>query len=281
MTDNSSPSTSWPAPAKLNLFLHITGRREDGYHLLQTAFQFIDFCDELRFKVREDGVVNRVSGSVDVPPESDLVVRAARLLQEKAEVSQGVDIELNKHIPMGAGLGGGSSDAATTLVALNQLWELGWSRERLAELGLTLGADIPVFIYGQAAWAEGVGEQFEPISPPEPWYVVIIPPCHVSTPEIFNASDLTRDCPPLTIRDFLAGQGINVCESVVCKRYPQVADALEWLSQYAPARMSGTGSSVFAAFPNEEQARDIAQKVPDDWQGIVATGLNKSPLLST
>ncbi len=277
MTSNTSIK-SWQAPAKLNLFLHITEQREDGYHLLQTVFQFIDFCDELRFQVREDGVINRITGPADVAPESDLVVRAAQLLQEKAGISQGVDIELDKRIPMGAGLGGGSSDAATTLVALNQLWGLGWSQEKLAELGLTLGADIPIFIYGQAAWAEGVGEQFEPISPPELWYVVIIPPCQVPTPEIFKAADLTRDCPPLTIRDFLAGQGINVCESVVCERYPQVADALTWLSQYAPARMSGTGSSVFAAFPDEQSAQDILREIPSGWQGVVAKGKNSSPL---
>lgn len=277
MTSNT-PIKSWQAPAKLNLFLHITGQREDGYHLLQTVFQFIDFCDELRFRVREDGAINRITGSADVPPASDLVVRAAQLLQEKAGIRQGVDIELDKHIPMGAGLGGGSSDAATTLVALNQLWGLGWSREKLAELGLILGADIPIFIYGQAAWAEGVGEQFEPISPSEPWYVVIIPPCHVPTSEIFKAADLTRDCPPLTIRDFLAGQGINVCEPVVCERYPQVADALKWLSQYAPARMSGTGSSVFAAFPDEQKAQGILRQIPSGWQGVVAKGKNSSPL---
>jgi len=269
---------SWLAPAKLNLFLHITGQREDGYHLLQTVFQFIDFCDNLRFQVRDDGVINRVSGPIDVAPESDLVVRAARLLQEKAEISLGVDIELDKQIPMGAGLGGGSSDAATVLVALNQLWGLNWPREKLAELGLVLGADVPVFIYGQAAWAEGVGEQFEPISLPEPWYVVIIPPCHVPTPDIFKVADLTRDCPPLTIRDFLAGQGRNVCEPVVCERYPQVADALKWLGQFAPARMSGTGSSVFAAFPDEQQAHDVLRQIPADWHGEIVKGKNRSPL---
>lgn len=281
MTDASvnSSATMWPAPAKLNLFLHITGQREDGFHLLQTVFQFLDVGDRLYFRLRDDGVIG---GGVDMPglsPEQDLTLRAARLLQQSAGVTQGVDIEVDKQLPSGGGLGGGSSDAATVLVALNRLWGLNWPNERLAQLGARLGADVPVFIHGRAAWAEGAGEQLTPVELPEPWYVVIFPRIHVSTAEIFSAPDLTRDCAPITIRAFLAGRGINVCESVACRHYPEVASALQWLSQSASARMTGTGSCVFAAFPDEQTARGVADRVPPQWQGFVARGLNRSPLL--
>ncbi len=275
---------SWPAPAKLNLFLHITGRRADGYHELQTVFQFLDYGDELRFTVRDDGVIRALHHLPGVTSDQDLTVRAARLLQESTGNSLGADIELTKRLPIGGGLGGGSSDAATTLVALNHLWKLKLSVDELAKLGLKLGADVPVFVHGQAAWAEGVGERLTPVDLPEPWYVVIAPPCRVSTGEIFAAADLTRDAKPITIRDFLAGQGGNDCEALVSRRYPEVAQALQWLAGHAPARMTGTGGCVFAAFPDEPAARRAAQQFteqrPDSGQALIAQGLNLSPLHS-
>lgn len=283
-------TTSWPAPAKLNLFLHITGRRADGYHTLQTVFQFLDYGDELRFTVRDDGAIRALHHLPDVTTGQDLTVRAARLLQESTGSSLGADIELTKRLPIGGGLGGGSSDAATTLVALNHLWKLGLSEDELAALGLKLGADVPVFIHGQASWAEGVGERLTPVDIPEPWYLVIAPPCRVSTGEIFAAPDLTRDAKPITIRDFLAGKGGNDCAAPVSRRYPEVAQALQWLAGHAcpeqgrraPARMTGTGGCVFAAFPGEPAARRVAQQFteqrPDGGQALVAQGLNLSPL---
>lgn len=288
----------WPAPAKLNLFLHITGRRADGYHELQTVFQFLDYGDELRFAVRDDGVIRALHKLPGVTSDQDLTVRAGRLLQESTGSSLGADIELTKRLPVGGGMGGGSSDAATTLVALNQLWKLGLSVDELAALGLKLGADVPVFIHGRAAWAEGVGERLTPVDLPEPWYLVIAPPCRVSTGEIFAAPDLTRDTKPITIRDFLAGQGGNDCEAPVCRRYPEVAEALQWLGDHtcpfdtlragseqgrrAAVRMTGTGGCVFAAFPDEPAARRVAQQFteqrPSGGQALVAQGLNLSPL---
>jgi len=272
-------SQGWPAPAKVNLFLHITGRREDGYHLLQTVFQFVDYCDELGFELREDGVVRRVTELAGVAEGDDLSVRAARSLQQFSGTTLGADIHINKCLPMGGGLGGGSSDAATTLVALNFLWDLGLSLDQLAGLGLELGADVPVFIRAQAAWAEGVGETLIPLDLPEPWFVVIVPPCHVSTAEIFAAPELTRDAQSIKIPAFLAGQGLNVCEAVVRERYPDVDKALNWLAQYSQARMSGTGACVFAPFANEADARRVLQQLPREWRGFVARGLNRSPLL--
>lgn len=276
-TDNVQ--AAWPAPAKLNLFLHITGRRDDGYHLLQSVFQFLDYGDELFFNLREDGDIQRLSALPGVPAEQDLVVKAARLLQAESGSSMGADIRVEKRLPMGGGLGGGSSDAATTLVALNQLWALGLSVECLAELGLALGADVPVFVHGQAAWAEGVGETLSPVTLEEPWFVVIVPPVSVSTAEVFSDSQLTRDCPPITIRDLLSGRGINVCEPVVRGHYPEVAEALDWLGQFAPARMTGTGACVFAPFNTEGQARGIVSSLPAGWNGFFAKGRNRSPLL--
>lgn len=269
---------TWPAPAKLNLFLHIVGRRPDGYHLLQTVFQFLDFGDELRIGIRRDGVVTRLDELSGVPAERDLVLRAALALKNESGCTLGADIELIKRLPMGAGLGGGSSDAATTLVALNELWDVGLSNEELRRIGLALGADVPVFVAGHAAWAEGVGENLRPIELPEPWYLVLVPPCHVSTAEIFNAPDLTRHCEPITIRAFLSGETRNVCEPVVRHRYPDVAAALDWLAAHAPARMSGTGAAVFAAFADEAQARAVAARAPAAWQAFVARGRNRSPL---
>ena len=279
MPETVYQSTHWPAPAKLNLFLHITGRRADGYHLLQTVFQFVDFSDELHFTPRADGQIHRLSEVAGVPAEQDLVVRAARLLQQHTATSQGVDIELNKRLPMGGGLGGGSSDAATTLVALNRIWACGLDIEQLAGLGLQLGADVPVFIHGQAAWAEGVGEKLIPVELPEPWFVVLCPPVNVSTAKVFSDPQLIRDCPAITIRDFLAGVGGNVCEPLVRKGWPEVGAALRDLSHFAPARMTGTGACVFAAFEQEETARAAWQQLSGQWPGFVARGKNTSPLL--
>ncbi len=270
----------WPAPAKLNLFLHITGRRPDGFHLLQTVFQFLDYGDDLYFSLRDDGVVQRRSELPGVAPEQDLVVRAARLLQRESGCGLGVEIAVVKRLPMGGGLGGGSSDAATTLVALNALWGLGFDGERLAQLGLALGADVPVFVRGRAAWAEGVGERLQPVELPEPWYLVLVPAVSVATAAVFGAQELTRDCPPITIRDFLAGMGSNVCEPVVRRRFPAVAAALDWLAQFAPARMTGTGSCVFAAFESEAAARQAYAALPAGMSGFVARGTNRSPLLA-
>lgn len=275
-----SAGAHWPAPAKLNLFLHITGRRDDGYHLLQTVFQFLDYGDRLHFTVRDDGAVQRTSDLAGVAPESDLVVRAARRLQQSTGCALGVEIRVEKILPMGGGLGGGSSDAATTLVALNRLWGLELPQERLAALALELGADVPIFVHGHAAWAEGVGERVTPIDPPTPWYVVLVPNVHVATAELFRASELTRNCPPITISDFLSGAGSNVFEPVVRARHPEVAAALDWLDTYAPARLTGTGGCVFAPFGNEPAAADAFAQRPAGWHGFVAHGTNRSPLLT-
>ena len=274
---------NWPAPAKINLFLHIIGRREDGYHLLQTAFQFLDYADQLRFSVRKGSKIRRITDVAGVPEEQDLCVKAAILLQQTAGIRLGIDIEIEKQIPMGGGLGGGSSNAATTLCALNFLWGVGYSADKLAEMGLTLGADVPVFVRGLAAWAEGVGEQLQPFEPVEPWYLLIAPPVHVSTAEIFNDPNLTRLCSPITIRDLAAGEASNVCESVVCERFPEVAEALNWLSQRTDARMTGTGACVFGRFDTETTAQqallEFQQQMPSNWRAFVAKGLNRSPLL--
>jgi 4-diphosphocytidyl-2-C-methyl-D-erythritol kinase len=269
----------WPAPAKLNLFLHVLGRRADGYHRLQTVFQFLDFGDELSFERRQDQQLLRVEGPADVPAEQDLVVRAAQALRAATGCTEGVAIRVRKRIPMGAGLGGGSSDAATTLVALNQLWGTDLSMEALAHLGLKLGADVPVFVRGVAAWAEGVGEELTPVTLPEPWYAVIAPDVHVPTAEIFSAPELVRDHHPIRFEDYLHGAGQNDCAPVTCTRYPAVAAALGWLSRAAPARMSGTGGAVFAAFAEERAARAALAGLPSAWRGFVARGLNQSPLI--
>ena len=271
----------WPAPAKLNLLLHVTGRRADGYHELQTVFQFLDHADRLYFSVRDDGEIRRHGGPASVAPSADLCVRAAGLLQAHAGVVQGIDIYNKKVLPAGGGLGGGSSDAATTLWALNHLWGLELDSGELAGLGLQLGADVPVFLHGRAAWAEGVGEILTPINLPEPWFLVLNPNVSVSTAAVFSDAELTRDTPRMTIRAFLSGDGRNDCETVVRRRYPEVAAALDWLSSYSPARMTGTGACVFAAFDAETEAREIAARVPSGWTAFVARGLNRSPLHAT
>ena len=272
-------SCGWPAPAKINRFLHITGRREDGYHLLQTVFQFLDYGDELSFTLLSSPEISRKELLPGVEPEQDLVVRAARLLQSHACVEQGSVISLEKRLPMGGGLGGGSSDAATTLVALNKLWGAGLSVDELAQLGLSLGADVPVFVRGFSAWAEGVGEHLQAIDLDTPWFLVVTPPCHVSTQAVFCAEDLTRDCSPIKIRSFLPEGVENVCEPVVFQRYPEVKEVADWLNEFSQARMSGTGASVFAPFESENEASRVLGLLPDRWRGFVARGLNTSPLL--
>lgn len=267
------------APAKLNLFLHVLGRRKDGYHELQTVFQFLDLCDELTFARRDDGVIVRNGGLAGLAAEEDLVVRAARALQQASGVAYGAEISVNKRIPAGGGLGGGSSDAATTLVALVRLWDLEWDRQRLAELGLALGADVPVFVHGEAAWAEGVGERLTPVALDEPWYLVVDPGVAVSTAAVFQAPELTRDSPRLTIRDFVSGGGRNDFEPVVRARYPEVAAALDWLEGHGQARLTGTGGCVFAAFATQAAAAAAHAQLPRQWNGFVARGLNRSPII--
>ena len=270
----------WPAPGKLNLCLHVVGRRPDGYHQLQTAFQFIDLHDELRFWRRPSGVVERLSQLPGVPAEDDLCVRAARRLAAGREVVPGVAIEVVKRLPMQGGVGGGSSDAATVLVALNELWGLRRPAAELAGLGLELGADVPVFVHGSAAWGEGVGDQLTPLELPEPVFVLVRPDATVGTAEIFKAPELTRDSPTITIADFLLTGGRNDCEPVVRRRFPAVAEALDWLAQFAPARLTGTGSCVFAAMPDEARAREALDRLPRRWTGYVVRGLNRSPLVA-
>ena len=275
----SSFSGPWPAPAKLNLMLRVVSRRPDGYHELQTVFQFIDRCDFLYFRLRHDGQVHRLGGPAAVAPEQDLVVRAAALLQRHSGCGLGADIRTDKRLPIGGGLGGGSSDAATTLVALNRLWRLGLGEDALAELGLTLGADVPVFVRGHAAWGEGVGERLTPLALASHWYLVLTPDCHVSTAEVFAAEELKRDSTPIAVADFLAGSVLNDCLSVVCRRYAPVAEALDWLGGYAAARLTGTGACIFAAFEEEAEALRVLQRAPAHLRAFVARGLNRSPLL--
>jgi 4-diphosphocytidyl-2-C-methyl-D-erythritol kinase len=286
-----------PAPAKLNLFLHITGRRGDGYHLLQTVFQLLDYSDEIKLSLREDNQINRIddftgaSTLKNIPLETDLCIRAAKLLQANTNFQGGVDISLNKKLPIGGGLGGGSSDAATVLQGLNHLWDCKLSNQELATLGLQLGADVPVFVHGQSAWAEGVGELLTPIELEQKWFLVIQPNVSVSTAEIFADQGLTRDCEALTITRFLKGSGSeklnNVFEPIVTKKYPQIAAAIEWLSSYSPARLTGTGSCIFASFLSEKAARQVLEDLdnsrhnsPQGWLGFVAKGLNQSPVIT-
>jgi 4-diphosphocytidyl-2-C-methyl-D-erythritol kinase len=268
----------WPAPAKLNLFLHVTGRRSDGYHELQTVFQFLDYADTLYFTPRGDGVCRRVEGADEIPADRDLAVRAARLLSEISGAGLGADIRVIKRIPIGGGLGGGSSDAATTLVALNRIWNLGLPYDEIAELGLRLGADVPVFVRAHAAWAEGVGERLWPIELPEPWFLVVTPPVSVSTAEVFAAPALRRDTPLVDLQRFRSGEVGNDCEPVTRALHPEVGAVLDWLAHHGVARMSGTGASCFVAFDTLRQAESVRHEVPAEWQAFVARGLNRSPL---
>lgn len=269
----------WPAPAKLNLFLHVTGRRANGYHELQTLFQFVDAGDTLYITPRGDQELKLSGAPAELAGDDNLILRAARLLRQASGVPLGADIRLIKQIPQGAGLGGGSSDAATTLVALNRIWNLGFPLHELAELGQQLGADVPVFVRGRTAWAEGIGERLTPVTIDEPWYLIVTPPVAVSTAEIFAAPELCRNHPRVQLSDFLAGHTGNDCTPVTLARYPLVAEALAWLQQHGEARMSGTGASVFAAFANEASAHRIARQVPRAWRSLVARGCNRSPLL--
>ncbi|WP_027148076.1 4-(cytidine 5'-diphospho)-2-C-methyl-D-erythritol kinase [Methylobacter tundripaludum] len=284
MTQNqinqSAWAEKWPAPAKLNLMLRITGQRSDGYHLLQTVFQFIELCDWITFHPVDDGRVSLQKPIPGVPEADDLIIRAAKLLKAETGCEQGVRIEVEKNLPMGGGLGGGSSDAATTLVVLNALWGLQLSMEKLMELGLTLGADVPVFVYGYSSWAEGVGEKLERIDIPEQWFVVIKPNCHVDTKEVFLSKDLTRNSKSIRIADFIAGQHQNDCLGVVRERYQSVKDALVDLSEFSEARLTGTGACVFAQFASEEAAVSAYRSLQKKWQVYLVKGVNESPLFS-
>ncbi|MFK3969820.1 4-(cytidine 5'-diphospho)-2-C-methyl-D-erythritol kinase [Pseudomonas sp. NPDC087358] len=274
----SAPRLTLPAPAKLNLMLHILGRRADGYHELQTLFQFLDYGDELSFAIREDGEVRLQTEIANVPHDSNLIVRAARALKEQSGCPLGVDIWLKKVLPMGGGIGGGSSDAATTLLGLNHLWKLDWDEDRLAALGLKLGADVPVFVRGHAAFAEGVGEILTPVTPEEPWYVVLVPQVSVSTAEIFSDPLLTRDTPPIKVRPVPKGNSRNDCLPVLARRYPDVRNALNMLAKLTEAKLTGTGSCVFGAFPNKAEADKVSALLTETLTGFVAKGSNISML---
>lgn len=268
----------YPAPGKLNLMLRVTGRRADGYHLLQTVIRFIDYGDTLTFRVREDGAVNRVNEVAGVPAAEDLAVRAARRLQQACGTRLGADITLRKRLPLGGGLGGGSSDAATTLLALNRLWRAGLSRKRLLALALELGADVPVFVGGDNAVAEGIGERLTPLVLPPAWYLVLTPPVQVPTARIFSHHQLKRGSKPIKITAFSGEQAGNDLEPVVCGEYPEVARHLTWLRQAAPAWVTGTGACVFAAFPTEGAAREVWERAPEGMRGFIAQGLAQHPL---
>lgn len=272
---------AWPAPAKLNLFLHVNGRRDDGYHELQTLFVFLDHCDWLRFQINNSAQIDLKPALADVPLEQNLIYRAAKLLQQHTSSPFGVTIELDKRLPMGGGIGGGSSDAATTLVALNYLWNINLPVDALAELGRQLGADVPVFVRGHSAFAEGVGERLQPVEVKEKWYLVVVPDCHVSTADIFRHKDLKRDTPKQSWNELAQGNWHNDCEPLVKKNYPEVEKALRWLIEYAPSRMTGTGACVFAEFEHEHEARELLARMPTWLQGFVARGKNLSPLYVT
>lgn len=266
------------SPAKLNLFLHITGRRADGYHTLQTAFQLLDWGDDMVFERRDSGDVELATPLPDIAPEDNLILRAAQLLINRSSADHyGASIAINKRIPQGGGLGGGSSNAATTLLALNQLWGLGHSTQALAELGLSLGADVPVFVHGYSAWAEGIGEQLQPLELPQRWFVILMPDCHVSTAKIFSSPQLTRDRSPITMSAFFAGAVCNDLQSVVVAHYPAVRNALDLLGQFAPAMMTGSGACVFATVDDEASAQVIASKTRAHFPTVIARGVNHRP----
>ncbi|MBX9900866.1 MAG: 4-(cytidine 5'-diphospho)-2-C-methyl-D-erythritol kinase [Burkholderiaceae bacterium] len=271
------------APAKLNLFLHVIGRRDDGYHLLQTAFQLLDYGDTIHINTRSDGALRRIASDFGVPEEQDLIIRAAQLLKANTGTHFGADLQLEKRLPMGGGLGGGSSDAASTLIGLNHLWQCGLNRRELMELGLQLGADVPFFIFGQNAFAEGVGEQLQALSTNKQWYVVIEPGVQVPTPLIFSAKELTRDTKPVRITDFsnrLKNNWKNDLQAVASTLFPAVKDALEWLAQYGNAMMTGSGACVFCAFDSEAVAQQVSQQVPQKWQAWIAKSLHEHPMRS-
>lgn len=274
----TATTLSLPAPAKLNLFLHITGRRDDGYHLLQTLFQFLDYSDTLHFTPRDDGQIQLLTDLPGVAAEDNLIVRAARSLQQASGTGMGADIRLDKRLPLGGGIGGGSSDAATTLVGLDRLWQTGFSEDQLADLGLKLGADVPVFVRGRAAWAEGIGEQLTPVEIEEPWYLVVVPSSQVSTAEIFSDQRLTRSTAPITLAAFREHGGRNDCLPVVAARYTEIRNTLILLNKFCEAKMTGTGSCLFGAFPNEREADKVRARLPATLKAFVAKGCNVSPL---
>ncbi len=267
----------WHAPAKINLFLHITGQRPDGYHELQTLFQLLDHGDQLAFEATADSSIQRVTDIPDIPASDDLVVRAAKQLQQHLGVQQGARIYLDKQLPMGGGLGGGSSDAATTLIALNRIWGGNLNTTELVKIGVQLGADVPVFIRGRTAWAEGVGDKLEPVALPRRCYLVVNPGVHVSTAELFSAPELTRDCRTITIRAFLDGTTLNVFEPLVKQRYLKVSAALNWLDQFSKAKLTGTGGCIFAEFSNQAEARNALRCLPPEYTGFVSWGIDRSP----
>lgn len=268
----------FPAPAKLNLFLHVTGRRADGYHTLQTMFRFVDICDEVGFRLREDDGIHRLAPIAGIDEDQDLTLRAARLLQLTSGCRLGVDIDIDKRLPMGGGLGGGSSDAATTLMVLNKMWSLGLSRNRLQQIALQLGADVPVFVFGRSAFGEGVGERLHAIELDPAWYLILVPQVTVSTAEIFAARELTRNTKAIRIAAFSVGQGHNDLQPVACKRFPEIARHLNWLGKFGKAAMTGSGACVFSAFDSELEARSVFDRLPADMKGFVARGLNRHPL---
>lgn len=280
LTPRPDADGAWLAPAKLNLMLRVLGRRADGYHQLQTVFQFVDRCDRLFFDRCGDDRIARLDGPADIPPEQDLVVRAARALAEATGCRSGISIRVDKRLPMGGGLGGGSSDAATTLHALNQIWGIGLPVDRLAEIGLRLGADVPVFVRGTAAWGEGVGETLVPVELPMPWYLVLVPRCHVATAAVFGDPGLTRDSPPITLADFLRGNAANDCLDIVLEKYSKVEQAFRWLAERAEAKLTGTGACLFAALSTQAEAEQLLAEVPLEIPAFVARGKNRSPLFA-
>ncbi len=276
-----NPHLVWPSPAKLNLFLHINGRREDGYHELQSLFQMLDYGDELRFTPSEDGKIAMTTPLPGVSDTDNLIIRAARLLQQHCGSPKGVRITLNKHLPMGGGVGGGSSNAATTLVALNQLWGTGLDEDELAELGLSLGADVPIFVRGHTAFAEGVGEKITPTALAQKYYLVVNPNVHVATAEIFQHPDLPRDTAKIDLADYEFEKTTNNCQKIAALAYPEIEKCLHWLLEYAPSRMTGTGACLFAVFDDLQSANKVLKLLPDAWTGFVAKGVNQSPLKTT
>jgi 4-diphosphocytidyl-2-C-methyl-D-erythritol kinase len=268
----------FPAPAKLNLFLHVVGRRADGYHLLQSVFRLIEHGDELGIKLRDDGVIRRLNAVEGVPVESDLCLRAANLLKQHTRCTPGADIELVKKLPLGGGLAGGSSDAATVLLALNRLWNTRLSRHALQELGAQLGADVPFFLFGESAFVEGIGERLTPLTLKPAWYLVLVPAIQVPTAEIFGAAELRRDAAPILPAQYSDGFGANALEPVTRARYPEVARHLDWLSHHAAARMTGSGACVFAEFPAADAASAVLESLPSGMRGFIARGLDRHPL---
>lgn len=277
-TLNDAGFLGFPAPAKLNLFLHIVDRRDDGYHLLQSVFQLVDLCDTVWLKPDDSGMIIRNNPLPDVPAETDLIWRAAKLLQDHTGCRQGVILDLDKRLPMGGGMGGGSSDAATVMLALNRLWQLDLSRAELMALGVKLGADVPFFLFGQNAFVEGIGEIMTPVDTAERWFAVLHPQVHVPTPAIFRDSDLTRNTPPITVRGLATASTHNDLEPVACRQHPLIAETVNWLSQYAPARMTGSGSCVFARFASQAEAARVISRLPDFWRGFAVCAMDQHPL---